>query len=268
MDLCLVSVVVPVFNTGKSAKNLVEKILASYDDVEVILVDDGSTDDSYEILKKIADKRVKLFRKDNGGPSAARNFGIEKVTGRYLLFIDSDDDIKNGFIAKLVDEMEKSNVSLVSAGILYKKNNVEKELYLQPFTRKPKESLKKFILKSLLADGRMYPAFNKIFDASVVRGNNLKFDEEMNYGEDTKFVLDYLKKKKGEIRFVLEPLYVYNVGTETSTAAKAVGVWASWKKCYKNLKKWVGKNPNICERFLLKMIYLKWRASWAKAKFF
>ena len=89
----------------------------------------------------------------------------------------------------------------------------------------------------------------------------------MNYGEDTKFVLEYLKNKNGEIRFVLEPLYIYNAGTTTSTAAKTVGVWSNWQKCYKNLRKWVGKRSSLQEKILLKMIYLKWRASWLKAKF-
>ena len=112
----------------------------------------------------------------------------------------------------------------------------------------------------------MYPAFNKIFDAEVVRKYNLRFDENMNYGEDTKFVLDYLKRKDGEVRFVLEPLYIYNVGTETSTAKKTMGIWRNWQKCYKNLKKWTGRKTGFGEKVLLRLIYLKWRASWLKAK--
>ena len=125
------------------------------------------------------------------------------------------------------------------------------------------EGLEKFVLRSLLADGRMYPAFNKIFDAGVVRKYKMKFDERMNFGEDTKFVLDYLKRKDGSIKFILEPLYIYNAGTDTSTAARSVGVWANWQKCYKNLKKWTGKT-DIKGRLLLRLIYLKWRVSWLK----
>ena len=269
MKLPLVSVIVPVYNTGKSAKKLVEKILDSdYANLEVVLVDDGSTDDSLKNLKSIKSSKARIYSKENGGPSAGRNFGVEKAKGDYLIFIDSDDDIGIDFIGELVEGMRKKNTALVMTGVKYYRLDDGKveELYSEPFVRKKNEGLEEYVLRSMLADGRMYPAFNKIFDAEVVRKYNLRFDEKMNYGEDTKFVLDYLKKKEGEIRFVLEPLYMYNVGTETSTAAKTVGVWENWRKCYKNLKKWVGKRPSLREKILLKMIYLKWRASWLKAK--
>ena len=267
MDLPLVSIIIPVYNTGLKAKKLLDRILSSdYKKVEVILVDDGSGDGSYEILESIKDKKIRLFSKKNEGPSAARNFGIERATGDYLLFIDSDDDIERSFIGKMVNKVKISDTALVSSGIVYKRKNTAEELYMQSFERGREESLEKYVLRSLLADGRMYPAFNKIFDASIIRKYNLRFDEKMDYGEDTKFVLDYLKKKDGEIRFVLEPLYIYNVGTETSTAAKAVGVWSNWQKCYRNLKRWVGKKNSFSEKMLLKLIYLKWRASWLKAR--
>lgn len=269
MSLPLVSIIIPVFNTGKSAKKLVSNILGGkYSNVEIILVDDGSTDDSLEILKSIKSNKVNVYSKKNGGPSAGRNFGLERARGEYLLFIDSDDEIKDDFISKLVKNMCNDGVVLVSTGIVYKKikEGTGENLYLQSFVRGDGERLEKFVLRSLLKDGRMYPAFNKIFDAEVVRKNNLRFDEKMNYGEDTKFVLDYLKKKDGEVRFILEPLYVYNVGTATSTAVKTVGVWSNWQKCYVNLKKWVGRKASFDEKILLRLIYLKWRASWLKAK--
>ena len=269
MGLPLVSIIIPVFNTGRSAKKLVNGILdGKYSNVEIILVDDGSTDDSLDILRSINDDKVRVYSKENGGPSAGRNFGIAKARGEYLLFIDSDDEIRDDFVNKLVENMRDDEVALVSTGIVYKKmkEGMAEDLYLQPFERRNGEKLEKFILRSLLKDGRMYPAFNKIFDAEVVRKNNLRFDEKMNYGEDTKFVLDYLKKKDGEVRFILEPLYVYNVGTATSTAAKTVGVWSNWQKCYANLRKWVGRKASFDEKILLRLIYLKWRASWLKAK--
>lgn len=270
MDLPLVSIIIPVFNTGRTAKQLTNKLLGGkYNNVEIILVDDGSTDDSLNILNTIKDSKVKVCSKKNGGPSAGRNFGIEKAKGAYLLFIDSDDDVKDDFVSKLVERMRGDEVALASTGVVYnRKSGVIEDLYLQPFSKKNGEKMEKYILRSLLKDGRMYPAFNKIFDAGVVRKYKLRFDEKMNYGEDTKFVLDYLKKKDGKIKFILEPLYIYNVGTGTSTAARTVGVWDNWRKCYANLKKWVGKKASFEEKVLLRLVYLKWRASWLKAKIF
>ena len=167
------SIIIPVYNTGLKARKLVDRILSSdYKKVEVILVDDGSEDDSYEILKSIKDKKIRLFSKKNEGPSAARNFGIERATGDYLLFVDSDDDIERSFIGKMVNKVKISDTALASSGIVYKRKNTAEELYMQSFERGREESLEKYVLRSLLADGRMYPAFNKIFDASIIRKYN------------------------------------------------------------------------------------------------
>ena len=264
-----VSIIVPVFNTGKVAKGLVEKILKDdYCRLEIILVDDGSTDDSLDTLKKIKDKRVKIYHQGNCGPSAARNFGIDKSCGRYLMFIDSDDDIDDSFIVKMLDEVKKEDVALAVSGVKYRKlwKKTEDDVYLDVFSYDKGEGNMGLVLRCLLHDGRMYPAFNKIFEARVIKENNIRFDESMKFGEDTKFVLDYLKCASGKIRFILEPLYTYNAGTPTSTAKKMERDWKNWKKCFKNLKKWVGSGASLKEKRLLIRIYLKWRASWLKSR--
>ena len=117
MGLPLVSIIIPVFNTGRSAKKLVNGILdGKYSNVEIILVDDGSTDDSLDILRSINNDKVRVYSKENGGPSAGRNFGIAKARGEYLLFIDSDDEIRDDFVNKLVENM-RDDVYPSSMGI-------------------------------------------------------------------------------------------------------------------------------------------------------
>lgn len=258
----------PVYNTGESAKKLIKKILGVYDDLEIIVVDDGSTDDSRDLLKAIGDKRVKIFGKENGGPSSARNFGIEKAKGKYLLFVDSDDDVENGYVDKMVKAMN-DGIAMAVCGVKYCKldNNSKEDVYLDDFPYRENENNKDLMLRSLLHDGRMYPAFNKIFRTDIIKNNKLKFDESMDFGEDTKFVMDYLENVDGAIKFVLEPLYIYYAGTSTSTAKKMQGEWKNWKKCFDNLKKWIGESPTLEQRKMLGLIYLKWRASWIRTKF-
>ena len=100
-----------------------------------------------------------------------------------------------------------------------------------------------------------------------IRGNHdVRYDETMNYGEDTKFVMNYLNAAEGKIKFILKPLYIYYAGTSTSTAKKSQGVWSNWQKCFDNLKHWVGKNPSWNQKRILALIYLKWRASWLRTK--
>lgn len=262
-----VSVIVPVYNTGKLAVKLIKKILTgSYDNLEIIVIDDGSEDDSSDILKTINDKKVSVFRQNNKGASAARNYGIEKARGEYLVFIDSDDEVKKGFLKKMVNGMG-DGVSLVSTGVEIRKvgQNVFSREYLDGFLDRKNEPMETFVLRSLLRDGRMYPAFNKIFKASIIKESGLKFDEKMKFGEDTKFVLDYLKKADGGIKFILEPLYIHNFGTVTSVAKKMEGDWKNWQKCYANLKKWVGRG-NLYQKWLLILIYLRWRVTWLRAR--
>jgi len=263
-----VSVIIPIYNTGELAKELIKKILGCFDDLEIIVVDDGSTDDSRDLLKAIGDKRIKIFGKENGGPSSARNFGIEKAKGKYLLFVDSDDDVENGYVDKMVKAMN-DGIATAVCGVKYCKldNNSKEDVYLDDFPYRENENNKDLMLRSLLHDGRMYPVFNKIFRTDIIKNNKLKFDESMDFGEDTKFVMDYLENVDGVIKFVLEPLYIYYAGTSTSTAKKMQGEWKNWKKCFSNLKKWVGEYPTLGQRKTLSLIYLKWRVSWIRTKF-
>ena len=87
-----VSVIVPVFNSEKYINRCIESILCqSYSNLEIILVDDGSTDSTYDICKSFFDQRILLLQKENGGASSARNYGLLKAKGKYICFVDSDD---------------------------------------------------------------------------------------------------------------------------------------------------------------------------------
>lgn len=264
MKTPLVSIIVPVYNTGTSAKTLAKTLLSStYENLEIIFVDDGSKDDSLKTLKTLKNSKIKIFSKPNGGASSARNFGIEQAKGDYLLFIDSDDSVDPTFVEKLVRKIERPNTALAATAVHYKKlsQDSSEDVYTNSFPYFPDEKTSTFVLRSLLADGRMYPAFNKIFRADTIRKYNLRFDESWDFAEDTKFVLDYLKHVKGETRFILEPLYIYNFGTATSSVQKTGIIWRNWQKSFKNLKAWVGSHPSVKDRALLVLIHAKWRVA-------
>ena len=261
----LVSVIVPIYNVGDYLRRSVCSILEqSYENLEVILVDDGSTDGCNKIVDEFArvDKRVVAIHQKNAGQSSARNAGIKAAHGEFLSFIDGDDEIQEDFVEKLVEAM--NGKALAVCGMIYRRlmSGSEKRVYVRRIHKRRKnESLAAYILYLLTVDGRMYSSVNKLYRADVVRKNKLKFEEGRNFAEDTKFVLDYLKYAEGEIGFALEPLYIYNFGTETSTVKKSGAVWENWQKSYDDLREWVGDKPSLAEKILLKTVLARWRVS-------
>ncbi len=98
----LFSVIIPLYNKEKNITQTIASVLSqSYKDFELVIVDDGSTDNSAGIVQSINDPRIKLFRKENGGVSSARNYGIEKASGEWILFLDADDFLQSGCLEKL-----------------------------------------------------------------------------------------------------------------------------------------------------------------------
>ena len=114
-----VSVIVPVYNIADCVSNCVESLLCQdYKEMEIILVDDGSMDDSPMVCDDWAkkDARIKVVHKSNGGLSSARNAGMDAACGEYVLFIDGDDYLANGTIASFVNVAEKSQTDVVQFG--------------------------------------------------------------------------------------------------------------------------------------------------------
>lgn len=111
----LVSVIVPVYNVERYVEKCLMSILEqSYRDIEVLVVDDGSTDRSPEICKKISDRdsRIVFLKKSNGGQGSARNLALDKANGFYIMFVDSDDSIDKDCIDFLVNELEEKNLDV------------------------------------------------------------------------------------------------------------------------------------------------------------
>lgn len=119
--LCKVSVVVPVYNAEAYLEECIDSILGqTLTDIEVIAVDDGSTDGSAAILKKYAerDKRLKVVMQENAGVSTARNNGIREAKGEYVSFIDSDDWIDADFLEKLYNAAKENNADIAAASVM------------------------------------------------------------------------------------------------------------------------------------------------------
>lgn len=112
----VVSIIVPIYNAEKYLNKCIESIVNQlYSNIEIILIDDGSTDNSLNICKDycMKDKRIRLISQKNGGPSKARNNGIKNSSGDYILFVDSDDYIENNMIKEMIDSMNNESYDIV-----------------------------------------------------------------------------------------------------------------------------------------------------------
>lgn len=117
-----VSVIIPVYNSEKYVEKCVRSVMnQTYRDLEIIIVNDGSTDSSGEILERLGeeDKRIRLFHQENGGVAVARNRGLEDTTGEYLTFVDGDDYIAEDYIERLYAYAVEKGAELVICGLTY-----------------------------------------------------------------------------------------------------------------------------------------------------
>lgn len=273
----LISVIIPMYNTGSSCQKMLESILANtYQKLEIIVVDDGSTDDSFNVIKKFSKKYENIIvkQKTNGGASSARNLGLTLAKGEWISFLDSDDLIEKTFYQKLVDAYADGNTIIAGTGLLYRRlaSGTESNDYMKPIrSRKPNESIRNYALYMIEQDGRLYGVVNKLFRRDIIEKNKIRFDEALNFAEDTKFMLAYLGAaieeypESAEIKTIYEPLYIYNYGTETSTIKHSGLDWKNWKLSYENLKTFTSKDRTLTTVKHEKTIYARWRVSHALA---
>lgn len=272
----LISVIIPVYNAERTIVQAARSVLLnSYEHLELILVDDGSQDQSLAVCQDLArkDQRVKVCTQSNGGASAARNLGLQQATGEYICFVDADDQVEADFIQTLYNLMQQPKVVLAGTGMWRRRDRAKKmqQLYARPVRlQEEKESLSEYVLYLLNQDGRLYPVCNKMFQASVIRQNHLGFDPTLDFAEDTKFVLEYLAFAQGEIVFTERPLYIYNLNTAGGTVGKSSTYWRNWQKSLDFVRSWVQRNSTartttVLERERLQQLEQRWRVSHALA---
>lgn len=273
----LASVIIPVWNAENNIENLIQELFdQTYQNIEIIAIDDGSSDGSLAKLQELEkkDKRLRVQHQKNAGVSAARNRGIELAAGDYLIFIDADDEVVPEFVAALIEAMQGNPQAILAvAGRECRKLREGKaeQLYMQP--RRPRragESLSSYMAYLMILDGRMYGMTGRIFIADTIRKNKIRLEVGRDFAEDTKFVIDYLSAKDGEIIFIPRQLYIYNFGTETSIVRKSSTSWQNWHKSYQELKDWVRSEDegriSLRARALLTLVYLRWRIAHYRSK--
>lgn len=213
----LISIVVPIYNVEKYLCRCVDSILAqSYPHLEIILVDDGSTDSSGNICDayREKDERIVVIHKPNGGLSSARNAGLEIAKGEYIGFVDSDDYISESMYASLLERIEGCETDI--ANIMYVRAYKSGETTPSPVPHKQNEdfSAEAFLEELLLHVGDV-SACTKLFPKALI--GDLRFKEGV-LNEDLLFMIDLIPRLK-TVRFVGKVGYFYFVRTNSISAS-------------------------------------------------
>lgn len=204
-----VSVIVPVYNGEKYIERCIESILKqTYENVELIVINDGSTDNTKGMLDKYNDS-IMVINKKNTGVSDSRNIGISKATGNYIMFCDADDWLCEEALEIAVDGIEKYDAIRFSHYIVSDNKKVKKENSDDVYSSVDLviHDNKQLVMNLLLnkTEGHLW---NYLLRTKIIKDNKLYFDDELFYQEDVVFLLEYFLKIKN-LRVIDCPLYNY-----------------------------------------------------------
>jgi len=174
-----VSVIIPTYNRSNLVKQAIESVLQqTYTDFEILVVDDGSTDNTRSVVGQISDNRVKYYHKENGGHCSARNFGLIKAQGKYTAFLDHDDLWPNDYLRVMINRLQSQK----EYGVAYARVlSVGEDGKTRPFARENRY-ISGWVTKAFFKGGPCIMPSATLFRKDILDG--FYFDEALKLGED------------------------------------------------------------------------------------
>ncbi len=210
-----ISVIIPVYNGEKYIQRCVDSVLnQTYSDIEIIVINDGSTDNTENILKSYSN--IVLINKENEGVSKARNTGLSLAKGDYVYFCDADDYLEKNAFEILIKEFAENDLLrfghyVVSGNQKNLKTNND-DVLAGVDLNLSNEKLLEYLISNK-TEGHLW---NYLFKLSIIKNNKILFDEELFYQEDVLFLLEYCLKIKN-IKVISKPFYNYYVNENSVT---------------------------------------------------
>jgi len=216
----LLSVIMPAYNAAAYIEIAIDSVLSqSFKDFELIVVNDGSADNTLDIINSYKDERLKVYTKPNSGPADTRNWGIERSSGEFIMFIDSDDSFSEGAFETIARHCGEGSFDMLIFGFV--QHNVETgssfKYFLPDMEAAVKQDLKdKF--GDLYVSNLLNSVWNKVFRAETLKENSIKFCDYL-YGEDRLFVFDFLRHCD-RIKVISDCLYNYIMMNKNSLVSR------------------------------------------------
>ena len=215
------SVIIPVYNAERTLRRCLDSLVGQqFSDYELLLINDGSTDDSDAICREYANTYpcVRYFAKENGGVSSARNLGLEQAEGEYILFVDSDDYVSENYFASLSDALENAAADLLlfgyrnfggvstewDTGVFYENTEVG-------VAEQISSAMRQYLFSSL---------WSKAFKRQIIEQHNIRFANDLAIGEDQVFLFTYAMHIRSVVS-IKSILYNVDVSDGNSLSRKA-----------------------------------------------
>lgn len=253
----LVSVIVPIFNGEAKLQRCLDSIKnQSYSNIEVIMINDGSTDGTASICDAYIanDSRFKVFTTDNCGAAHAKNIGLDNAHGDFIRFVDCDDYMHASSITILVDALNRSSSSGYVVGNyikIYKGYTVKQRSLDAVGTYTSKE----YLINTLKDPGHYYYGvnWNKLYRSDVIKNNNIRFREDVNLGEDFIFNLDVIMASES-IEVIANNVYLYDCRADGLSRCHRSGLELCVREINNRKKIWE-KYESCFNRFEIKNKY-------------
>lgn len=204
----MVSIIIPVFNAELFIDSCIESLLKqTYSDFEIIIVDDGSSDASLNIIDsyQLRDKRIIPIHKPGGGVSSARNLGLRIARGEFICFIDADDIVYNDYLDRLISPMVEG-IDLVVGG--YESDSIKYSVDEHSIMILSKDDSIKQMYRPSPYRYQGY-IWDKMFRRSIIEDNHIRFDEDISFNEDRLFITRYIAAQSGKTVLDNTPIYRY-----------------------------------------------------------
>jgi glycosyltransferase involved in cell wall biosynthesis len=243
-----ISVIIPVYNVEPYIRKCLDSVVnQTYRNLEIICVNDGSTDGSGKICDEYAakDSRIRVFHKGNDGVSSAKNIGLKNIAGKYVGFVDSDDWIEPDMYEVLHKSAQEKNVPI--SVVSYFKDTDAKSTLMTNKTRIPDgiistEDMLLYPLKRDYYMGFCGYLWNKLFFADIFLNNNLNFNEKINYAEDVLLYTKAILAGKYIGIYIDKPLYHYYQRKDSISHSESIDVKADILVAYKKVEKLLNEN--------------------------
>lgn len=215
------SVIIPAYNAEKTLNRCIDSLIdRQRDDVELIIINDGSTDQTEKICQEYikSNDNVRYYSKENGGVSSARNLGLQHAKGRFISFVDSDDFVKSEYFDVLDDALQSDADFVLLAKLVYDGADSITQSIIRNCSARSYD-VSSDVLSLALKQQFLNAPSSKVFKKQIIENNKIRFDERLPIGEDKVFVVQYIMHAE-TVEFVNSAVYFLSIENQDSLSRK------------------------------------------------